>query len=221
MAQFKVYYLNGRDLDIGELWFQLIEAESAKAAYSKFLDIAGIHQIEIHVEKDLLSEIFTEHLDPEFLKERRLKLTEEQRNKEKENRAKKKSIELEYKQFHDQLSEAINVIQNTKSYFDLGAAYRVKFGNLFEQTIEEFEGRSLYPIETKFIKAWYHFNDRVLAESLLAKLEMAKPKAQQGKSPLGNMLMAGMAISTMKLSQDIGEVSDQVENISEGFGFEG
>ena len=48
-----------------------------------------------------------------------------------------------------------------------------------------------------------------------------KPKNEQGQSPLGKMLLAGVALSTMKLSQDIGAVSDQVENISEGMGFEG
>ena len=74
--------------------------------------------------------------------------------------------------------------------------------------------------EIEYIKKWIAFKDRELGQSLLAQAEAKKPKAQQGKSPLGNMLMAGMAISTNRLSQDIGEVSDQVENISEGFGFE-
>ena len=50
---------------------------------------------------------------------------------------------------------------------------------------------------------------------------MAKPKDQQGLSPLGKMVKASTAISSMKLSHDIGAVSDQVENISEGMGFEG
>ena len=90
----------------------------------------------------------------------------------------------------------------------------------FNDLIATFEKRSLLPIEIKFIKSWQNLKDRELGESLLAKNEMAKPKAQQGQSPLGNMLMAGMAISTMRLSHDIGAVSDQVENISEGFGFE-
>ena len=69
--QYKVYYLNGRDLDIGERWFQVIEADSAKAAYKTFLDKTPIHQREIHAEKDLSTEVFTDHLTPEKLKEQK------------------------------------------------------------------------------------------------------------------------------------------------------
>jgi hypothetical protein len=126
----------------------------------------------------------------------------------------------EAEHFHSQLSQALNEIE-TKSYFELEVENRIICSGYFNSLIATFEKRGLLPIEIKFIKGWQKLKDRELGESLLAKNEMAKPKAQQGKSPLGNMLMAGMAISTMKLSQDIGAVSDQVENISEGFGFEG
>jgi hypothetical protein len=126
----------------------------------------------------------------------------------------------EAKHFHSLLSEALKEIE-TKSYLELEVEHRIMCSGYFNDLIATFEKRSLLPIEIKFIKSWQNLKDRELGESLLAKNEMAKPKAQQGKSPLGNMLMAGMAISTMRLSQDIGAVSDQVENISEGFGFEG
>ena len=56
---------------------------------------------------------------------------------------------------------------------------------------------------------------------MLAQAEAKKPKSAQGFLPLGNLALAGMAMSSMKLSHDIGAVSDQVENISEGMGFEG
>ena len=56
---------------------------------------------------------------------------------------------------------------------------------------------------------------------MLAQAEAKKPKDKQGTSQLGKLALAGVALSTMKLSQEIGAVSDQVENISEGFGFEG
>ena len=92
---------------------------------------------------------------------------------------------------------------------------------LFEDIISDSENGPLLKEELEYIKKWMAFKDRELGQSLLAQAEAKKPKEQQGQSPLGNMLMAGMAMSTMKLSQDIGEVSDQVENISEGFGFEG
>jgi len=156
---------------------------------------------------------FSDHLKEDFEKE-----------KVKSERAlEAKSISnarAEAERFHSLLSEALKEIE-TKSYFELEVEDRIICSGYFNSLIATFEKRGLLPIEIKFIKGWQKLKDRELGESLLAKNEMAKPKAQQGKSPLGNMLMAGMAISTMKLSQDIGEVSDQVENISEGFGFEG
>ena len=123
-------------------------------------------------------------------------------------------------EFHTLLQDALNEIE-TKSYFELEVEERIICSRYFNNLVANFEKRSLLPIEIKFIKNWFNLKDRELGESLLAKNEMAKPKDQQGKSPLGNMLMAGMAMSTMRLSQDIGAVSGQVENISEGMGFEG
>ena len=56
---------------------------------------------------------------------------------------------------------------------------------------------------------------------MLAQAEAKKPKSEQGSSPLGKLALAGMAMSSIRISEDIGAVSDQVEKIREGMVFEG
>ena len=56
---------------------------------------------------------------------------------------------------------------------------------------------------------------------MLAQAEAKKPKSAQGFLPLGNLALAGMAMSSIRISEDIGAVSDQVEKIREGMVFEG
>ena len=212
MEKFTCEYIDGADKGIKN-WKMKVEAESPRAAYEKFLDEAGLYECEVMVDVGIFDSItFSDHLnkDLEKYKEERERALE----------AKKMSdARAEAKHFHSLLSEALKEIE-TKSYLELEVEHRIMCSGYFNDLIAKFEKRSLLPVEIKFIKNWQNLKDRELGESLLAKNEMAKPKAQQGKSPLGNMLMAGMAMSTMRLSQDIGEVSDQVENISEGFGFE-
>ena len=56
---------------------------------------------------------------------------------------------------------------------------------------------------------------------MLAKAEAKKPKSVQGFLPLRKLALAGMAMSSIRISEDIGAVSDQVEKIREGMVFEG
>jgi hypothetical protein len=211
MEKFTCEYIDGADKGIKN-WKMKIEAESPRAAYEKFLDVAGLYGCEVMVDIGIFDSIFfSDHLkDFEKQKKQRERALEAKRMSD---------ARAEAEHFHSLLSEALKEIE-TKSYLELEVEHRIMCSGYFNDLIATFEKRSLLPIEIKFIKSWQNLKDRELGESLLAKNEMAKPKAQQGKSPLGNMLMAGMAMSTMRLSHDIGEVSDQVENISEGFGFE-
>ena len=91
----------------------------------------------------------------------------------------------------------------------------------FEDLITKAEEGPLLSEEVGYIEKWLNFKHREIGQALLLNAEANKPKSEQGSSPLGKLALAGMAMSSMKLSQDIGAVSDQVENISEGMGFEG
>jgi hypothetical protein len=212
MAKFNCEYERGEDLELLE--FKLVvEANDHNDAYTQFLDKIGLHRKRVFVQKGFLDggQFFDAHISIPTEEETKFI-----------NAAIAKEIaeaKAEAKRFHSLLSEALKEIE-TKSYFELEVEDRIICSGYFNSLIATFEKRGLLPIEIKFIKGWQKLKDRELGESLLAKNEMAKPKAQQGKSRLGNMLMAGMAMSTNRLSHDIGEVSDQVENISEGFGFE-
>ena len=212
MKKFTCEYIDGADKGIKN-WKMKVEAESPRAAYEKFLDEAGLYECEVMVDVGIFDSIsFSDHLNIDFEKYKE----ERERALEAKNIAEARA---EAERFHSLLSEALKEIE-TKSYLELEVEHRIMCSGYFNDLIATFEKRGLLPIEIKYIKSWQNLKDRELGESLLAKNEMAKPKAQQGKSPLGQMLMAGMAISTMRLSKNIGEVSDQVENISEGFGFE-
>jgi len=112
-------------------------------------------------------------------------------------------------------------LKKDEGYFLLELNEKLNLQAFFQQLVANMERRKLFPEEADFIRNWFGFKDRELGQNLLAQSEAQKPKNEQGQSPLGKMLLAGVALSTMKLSQDIGAVSDQVENISEGMGFEG
>ena len=190
-------YEKGRGLNIGEDYTREIEADSEREAYSSYIKQIGTHDIAVLVTHSLPSgliakKLFDDHVDDsEVFKQK----------------AKKENNFL--------------ISKKDDGYFKLQVEEKINSQSYFERLIEESGKRILFDEEIQYLKLWQGFKDRELGQTLLAQSEAQKPKDQQGQSPLGRMLLAGMAMSSMRLSQDIGAVSDQVENISEGMGFEG
>jgi hypothetical protein len=205
MPKFKCEYREGWSLGIGDDWEMSIEADSPEEAYKVYIKKVGHYPKGVVVRTGLLSSInFDDHI-----KEDEKKAEEEQR---KQIQEKRNQIAIKCLKFLEQKKE--------DGYFLLETDDKINAQLLFEDIISDSENGPLLKGELEYIKKWIAFKDRELGQTLLAQAEAKKPTKQQGQSPLGNMLMAGMAMSTMRLSHDIGEVSDQVENISEGFGFE-
>ena len=201
MTKYKCMYEKGRGLNIGEDYTREIEANSEREAYLSYVEKIGIHDSAVLVTYSLPSgllakKLFDDHIDKiEVFKINAIqKATEE--------------------------SDFL-ISKKDDGYFKLQVREKINTQSYFDTLIEESGKRILFDEEIQYLKLWQGFKDREFGQNLLAQSEAQKPKDQQGQSPLGRMLLAGMAMSSMRLSQDIGAVSDQVENISEGMGFEG
>jgi hypothetical protein len=195
MKNYKCEYQFGDSKDL-KLWKLEIQAESPRDAYEKFLAKVGFAELTVVVKSGLFKfEFFDDHLKPEAIEKRR------------------KQNAINYLKFLEQKKQA--------GFFLLQTVDKVNAQLLFEEIISNSEKGPLFPEEVQYIEKWLSFKHRELGQSLLAQAEAQKPKDQQGTSQLGKLALAGVALSTMKLSQDIGAVSDQVENINEGLGFEG
>ena len=190
-----------------------IEAAGLQQAYDLYLKQVEFYNCRVYVKEKRFfchGQFFDDHLKSEAER------VEEEELKRKKIAEDEKSERKNYAKGGYEFLD----IKKEDGFFLLDTDDKVNAQLLFEEIISNSEKGPLFPEEVQYIEKWLSFKHRELGQSLLAQAEAQKPKDQQGKSPLGNMLMAGMAMSTMRLSQDIGEVSDQVENISEGFGFE-
>ena len=196
MKNYKCEYQFGNYHNLKD-WKAKIQAESPRDAYEKFLAKVGFAELSVVVDSGFFAgeyEVFNDHLKPEALEKRR-----------------KQNAIYCYKLLEQKKQDG---------YFLLETVDKVNAQLLFEEIISNSEKGPLFPEEVKYIEKWLSFKHRELGQTLLAQAEAKKPKDKQGTSQLGKLALAGVALSTMRLSQEIGAVSDQVENISEGFGFE-
>ena len=204
MKNYHCEYEEGHVIQSIDDWKLPVEADDPRQAYEKFIKELGVFNHRVYVRRGFKGQYFDDHVISE----------------KKELEIQKKAQEKQRKQ---DANDACGFLNQKKQdgFFLLETVDKVNSQLLFEEIISNSEKGPLFPEEVQYIEKWLSFKHRELGQSLLAQAEAQKPKDQQGTSQLGKLALAGVALSTMKLSQDIGAVSDQVENINEGLGFEG
>lgn len=202
-----VYHDLARTVGIPKNSDRIIEANSKEEAYQKYLKEFGAFPHSVYVIPTGIlgtGEYFHDHIEEIIIRK------EEESSRQTAN-------------------ELLSYISSRKSdgYFKLSKTDKIKIQSYFLYLSNTVEKRELSDGEIEFIKAWIHYKDRELGQSLIAQAEAKKPAAERGKSQLAQTITMGIVAGNFakgnqlrelkELNESVDEIAEDVEDVSGGF----